>query len=100
MKTHAGNYLLMAEISSSRRKSRAAHFGAPSHIRRKIMSSSLSKELRNKYGVRSMPVRKDDEVTVVRGRHKGQKGKVLNVYRKKWAIYIDKLTNNKADGKE
>jgi len=63
------------------------------------MSSSLSKELRKKYGVRSVPLRKDDEVLVVRGRHKGQKGKVLQVYRKRWAIYIDKLTNNKADGK-
>jgi large subunit ribosomal protein L26e len=64
------------------------------------MSSSLSKELRKKYGVRSVPVRKDDEVLVVRGRHKGQKGKVLQVYRKRWAIYIDKLTNTKADGKK
>jgi large subunit ribosomal protein L26e len=64
------------------------------------MSASLSKELRKKYGVRSAPVRKDDEVLVVRGRHKGQKGKVLQVYRKRWAIYIDKLTNTKADGKK
>lgn len=62
------------------------------------MSSSLSKELRKKYGIRSIPVRKDDEVLVVRGHHKGQKGKVLQVYRKRWAIYIDKLTGNKADG--
>ena len=28
------------------------------------MSAPLSKELRTKYGVRSMPVRKDDEVQV------------------------------------
>jgi large subunit ribosomal protein L26e len=88
----------MAEVTSSRRKSRAAHFGAPSHIRRKIMSSSLTKELRKKYGIRSIPVRKDDEVLVVRGNHKGEKGKVIQVYRKKWAIYIDKITKNKADG--
>lgn len=62
------------------------------------MSASLTKELRKKYGIRSIPVRKDDEVLVVRGSHKGQKGKVLQVYRKRWAIYIDKLTKNKADG--
>lgn len=41
------------------------HFKAPSHIRRKIMSAPLSKELRKKYNVRSMPVRKDDEVMVI-----------------------------------
>lgn len=51
-------------VSSSRRKNRKRHFTAPSHIRRKIMSAPLSKELRKKYGVRSIPVRKDDEVMV------------------------------------
>lgn len=51
-------------VTSSRRKNRKRHFNAPSHIRRKIMSSPLSKELRQKYNVRSMPIRKDDEVQV------------------------------------
>lgn len=59
-------------VSSSRRKSRKRHFNAPSHIRRKMMSSPLSKDLRQKYNVRSMPIRKDDEVQVVRGHHKSQ----------------------------
>ncbi|KAI7692986.1 hypothetical protein SSS_10366, partial [Sarcoptes scabiei] len=48
-------------ISSSRRKARKRHFNAPSHIRRRIMSAPLSKDLRQKYGVRTMPIRKDDE---------------------------------------
>ena len=48
--------------TSSRRKSRKAHFSAPSHERRKLMSAPLSKELKSKYNVRSLPVRKDDEV--------------------------------------
>lgn len=52
-------------VTSSRRKNRKRHFNAPSHIRRKIMSSPLSKELRQKYNVRSMPIRKDDEVQVM-----------------------------------
>ena len=51
-------------VSSSRRKNRKRHFNAPSHIRRKIMSSPLSKELRQKYNARSLPIRKDDEVQV------------------------------------
>ena len=42
-------------VSSSRRKSRKAHFTAPSHMRRIIMSSALSSELRNKYHVRCRP---------------------------------------------
>lgn len=39
-------------VSSSRRKSRKAHFSAPSSVRRKIMSSPLSSELKTKHGVR------------------------------------------------
>merc|ERR1712107_297488 len=36
-------------------------------------------ELRTKYGVRSMPLRKDDEVQVVRGHYKGQQvGKIFS----------------------
>ena len=40
-------------ISSARRKCRKAHFSAPSHIRRKVMTASLSKDLRTKHGVSS-----------------------------------------------
>ena len=62
------------------------------------MSASLSKDLRKKHGVRSLPVRKDDEDVVVRGTNKGQKGKVIQVQRSKFSIHIDKLTKNKANG--
>jgi large subunit ribosomal protein L26e len=43
------------------------------------MSAPLSGELRNKYNVRSVPVRKDDEVQVVRGTYKGREGKIVQV---------------------
>ena len=43
-------------IASSRRKSRKAHFSAPSSERRTIMSAPLSKELREKYNVRYLPL--------------------------------------------
>uniref|UniRef100_UPI00358FC4B0 large ribosomal subunit protein uL24 n=1 Tax=Myxine glutinosa TaxID=7769 RepID=UPI00358FC4B0 len=86
-------------VTSSRRKNRKRHFNAPSHIRRKIMSSPLSKELRQKYNVRSIPIRKDDEVQVVRGHYKGQQvGKVVQVYRKKYVIYIERIQREKANG--
>ncbi|KAF5315894.1 hypothetical protein D9611_004901 [Ephemerocybe angulata] len=87
-----------ADVSSSRRKSRKAHFSAPSSIRRKIMSSSLSKELRAKYNTRSLPVRKDDEVRIVRGKFKGREGKVVQVYRKKWVIHVDRVQRDKSNG--
>ena len=45
-----------------------------------------------------MPIRKDDEVQVVRGDHKDRDGKVTSVYRLKYVIHIDKLTRDKASG--
>jgi len=87
-----------ADISSSRRKSRKAHFSAPSSLRRKIMSSALSKELRAKHHARSLPVRKDDEVRIVRGKYKGREGKVTQVYRKKWVIHVDRVQRDKSNG--
>ncbi|KAI9314031.1 60S ribosomal protein L26 [Dichotomocladium elegans] len=87
-----------ADVSSSRRKCRKAHFSASSTERRKIMSSALSKELREKYNTRSIPVRRDDEVLVVRGSMKGREGKVVQVYRKKWVIHIDRVNREKANG--
>ena len=63
------------------------------------MSSPLSKELRQKYNVQSMPTQKDDEVQVVRGHYKGQQiGKVVQVYRKKYVIYIKQVEREKANG--
>uniref|UniRef100_A0A452SUR5 KOW domain-containing protein n=1 Tax=Ursus americanus TaxID=9643 RepID=A0A452SUR5_URSAM len=86
-------------VTSDRSKNRKRHFSAPSHVRRKITSSPLSKELRQKYNVRSMPIREDDEVQVVRGHYKGQQiGKVVQVYRKKYVIYIERVQREKANG--
>ena len=48
--------------------------------------------------VRAVPIRKDDEVTVVRGSFKGREGKVVQVYRKKWVIHIERITREKVNG--
>merc|ERR1712087_811630 len=85
-------------VSSSRRKSRKSHFTAPSHIRRKIMSAPLGTELRAKYNVRSVPIRKDDEVQIVRGTYKNREGKVTQVYRRKWVIHIERITRERVNG--
>ncbi|CAF0895183.1 unnamed protein product [Rotaria sp. Silwood1] len=86
-------------VSSSRRKARKRYFTAPSHIRRRLMSAPLNKELRRRYNVRSLPLRKDDEVAITRGHFKGQpSGKVTQVYRKKFVVHIERITREKANG--
>jgi len=45
-----------------------------------------------------MPIRKDDEVMIVRGTNKDREGKVTSVYRLKYVIHVDKVTRDKASG--
>jgi KOW motif len=45
-----------------------------------------------------VPLRKDDEVTVVRGSNKAREGKIVNCYRKKFVVHIERLTREKANG--
>lgn len=85
-------------VSSQRRKSRRAHFSAPSHLKYKLMSANLSKELREKHGIKSLPIRKDDEVLIVRGGQAEVKGKVQQVYRRRWCVYVEKAQKQKKNG--
>ena len=48
--------------------------------------------------VRSIPIRKDDEVLVIRGSNKGREGKVTSVYRLKYVIHVERLTREKSNG--
>ena len=92
MKTHS-------DVSSSRRKARKAHFTAPSSIRRKILSCHLNADLKKQHGVRSIPVRKGDTVKIRRGNNKDREGKVHSVYRRRWCIYVDKISKELLTGK-
>lgn len=48
--------------------------------------------------MRSIPVRVEDEVKVLRGGFKGQEGKVVQCYRKKYVIHVERCTRDKANG--
>ena len=48
--------------------------------------------------IRSLPIRKDDEVHIMRGQFKGREGKVTAVYRKKFVIHIERIQKDKTNG--
>ncbi|KAF5865678.1 hypothetical protein ETB97_002650 [Aspergillus alliaceus] len=96
--TEYANNSIVLGLHSSRSKSRKAHFSAPSSERRVILSARLSKELAEKYNVRSIPIRKDDEVLIQRGSQKGREGKITSVYRLKWAVHIQNVNRDKSNG--
>jgi large subunit ribosomal protein L24 len=83
--------------SKQPRKQRKARYEAPLHIKHKFMSAPLSDDLRERYGKRSIPMRKGDTVTVIRGDAKGKKGKVRSVDLKKEKITIEGVVVARAD---
>ena len=86
------------EISSSKRVQRKRQLGASSSLKRKLMSCHLVKSLRDQYKLRSLPIKRGDEVKILKGKAKGQSGKVVQVYRKKNIIYVDKINREKQNG--
>lgn len=80
------------------RKQRKYKANAPLHVRHKFLSASLSKELRKKYDKRSLPVRKGDEVLVMRGSFKKKKVKVTGVDLKRTRISLEGIQRTKKDG--
>ncbi len=85
-------------ISKKPKKQRKFLFTAPLHLRRKFMSAHLSKELIEKYKTRSFPLRKDDEVEIMRGKFIGKTGKISKVDLKEYKVYIDGIKVKRTDG--
>jgi large subunit ribosomal protein L24 len=80
------------------RKQRKYLANAPLHIRHKLLSVHLSKELRKKYGKRNFPVRKGDAVKVFNGEYKKKTGKIAEVNMGKLKVLIDGIYKSKKDG--
>ncbi|KAI5172652.1 large subunit ribosomal protein L26e [Nematocida sp. LUAm3] len=86
------------KVTSSRRKCRKAHFNANDAKRRVIMSSGVSKELREQYKFRTIPIVKGDEVVVLRGDLKEKTGKVIKVNRATYKVILDITYREKKNG--
>ncbi len=88
----------MGFVSSAKpSKQRKALYNAPLHLKKKLLNAPLSPELREKYGVKRLPVRKGDTVRIMRGDWKGHEGKVVRVDTKKSRIFIEGVQRKKAD---
>ncbi|MEM1535155.1 MAG: 50S ribosomal protein L24 [Candidatus Pacearchaeota archaeon] len=79
-------------------KQRKYRYNAPLHIRHKLISANLSKELRKKYQRRSFPLRKGDIVKIMRGKFKGKQAKVERVDLKNLKVYLEGIAQIKQSG--
>lgn len=86
--------------TSSRRKQRKARAEAPLHKRQKMVSAHLSKELRKEHGTRAVPLRKGDEVVLMRGKQRKVKGTVEIVDLKRLRVFVKGVSRKKVNGAE
>lgn len=84
--------------STQVRKQRKYKYNAPLHIKQKMMHVHLSSELRGKYGLRNIQIRKNDTIKVLRGKFKKKEGKVEHVDLKREKVQITGLEYIKKDG--
>lgn len=79
-------------------KQRKYRHNAPLHIKQELMGCHLSPELRKKYGVRAVQLRKGDKVKMLRGSFKKKTGKVDEVDLKNLKVSIAGIEINKKEG--
>ncbi|PIU02950.1 MAG: 50S ribosomal protein L24 [Candidatus Diapherotrites archaeon CG09_land_8_20_14_0_10_32_12] len=79
---------------------RKRKLNASLHKKQKELRVHLSKELRDKYKMRALQVRKDDIVKVMVGKYKGKEGKIVKASVADSYVNIDNLKIKKVDGKE
>ena len=66
--------------------------------RHRRFSALLSAKLKESHGTNSIPVRSGDTVLIMRGDRKGTEGKVNQIDRKNYRIFVDGITREKVDG--
>jgi len=91
-------YSVKWKSSSKPRKQKKFRSNAPNHVRHKLISAHLSKDLKKKYGRRSFPLKQGDEVKVTRGKFKGKMGKISTINTLKLKVYVEGLQTTKRDG--
>ena len=79
-------------------KQRKRLYQAPLNERYKRFSAPLSSKLKESHGTNSVPVRNGDTVMIMRGDRKGSEGKVTQINRKNYRIFVEGATREKVDG--
>jgi large subunit ribosomal protein L24 len=79
-------------------KQRKRVYKASTHLRAKMMAAHLSQELKEKYNKRSLAIRVGDTVKIMRGDFSGIEGKISEVDKGSYRVFIDGVTREKVSG--
>lgn len=84
--------------STQARKQHLYRYNAPLHIKQKLVHVHLSPELRKKYGLRNIQLKKGDKVKILRGQFAGKDGKVEKISLKREKVLVTGIELIKKDG--
>ena len=90
--------MIMSSVKPSKVRKRALY--APWHIKNKMLNARLSDELRSKYKIKTIRVRKGDSVKIVRGEYAGIEGKVTLVDIKTGRITVEGVFRENVKGEQ
>ena len=79
-------------------KQRKRMYQASVSARYRRFSAPLSSKLKESHGTSSVPVRKGDTVMIMRGDRKSSEGKVTQVDRTNYRIFVEGVNREKVDG--
>jgi large subunit ribosomal protein L24 len=79
-------------------KQRKMLYQAPVTERYRRFSAPLASSLKESHGTNSVPVKKGDTVMIMRGDRKGFEGKVTQINRKNYKIFVEGADREKVDG--
>ena len=87
-------------MSEQPRKQRKRQAEAPLHERHSQVRATLSEDLRDQHGQRSVRVNQGDTVEVMRGDFAGDEGNVVSVDLRDAVVHVEDVTVETVDGEE
>lgn len=84
--------------STNPSKQRKYRQNAPLHVKEKIVSANVSPELREELETRSIPLRRGDQVRVMRGDKSDQEGIISKIDREDEKVYVNGVEIERNDG--
>ncbi len=88
----------MSVKSKKPTKQRNAQRRAKYHQVHKLFTIPMDKTLQEEWGIKRIPLRKDDVVKVVKGEFEGIQGKILSIDKKTMTVTIEECTFEKKNG--
>lgn len=80
-------------------KQRKSLFNVKNHQVSALFTARLDETLQEEYGIKRLPIRKDDSVRVISGEFEGIEGKVLSMNKLTRKLTIEECSLQKKDGK-